>query len=421
MRRRKTWIAVTCMLSLALAGSLFGNHAFAADGNGIGEHIGHSAAETTSIEEEFTDEEFTNAGNVATLPVPNAEENSNTGRGKFIFADKKSAENEKVVCYLSTNPLYENLEKIQNGGVAFCINGGEIIDGIPVYTWLNQVDSEESYFFLDDSSEIKDGDNIYISLGNEDETFLKEFFKEDEIFTFNDIENKDVVTSDEVSLILSEDDKLKIDTSVAPGSNVLTLTMEEFDSLKNDPSNYGIGKCKDGTISFVKKIYSAQRTIHDQYVIKKIGKDFQFCGRMDIYALQKDVFGFDENLNFEDIIQVAKESGEDDDFGLVLDTAEQPLLVYRGGELEASTENTTQTSITEEQSSDTVTETVLEANQEEASSAITSQTDSEEEQETVSNESKKYKWISIGLLCAFVLIGAGWILVPPLLKKNKKK
>ena len=90
MRRRKTWIAVTCMLSLTLAGSLFGNHAFAADGNGIGEHIGHAAAETTtSIEEELT-EGFTNAGNVATLPVPNAEENSNTGREKFIFADKKS-------------------------------------------------------------------------------------------------------------------------------------------------------------------------------------------------------------------------------------------------------------------------------------------------------------------------------------------
>lgn len=96
-------------------------------------------------------------------------------------------------------------------------------------------------------------------------------------------------------------------------------------------------------------------------------------------------------------------------------------MVYRGGELKASTETTTQTSITVEQSSDTVTETVLEANQEEASSAITSQTASEEEQETVSNESKKYKWISIGLLCAFVLIGAGWILVPPMLKKNKKK
>lgn len=421
MRRRKTWIAVTCMLSLALAGSLFGNHAFATDRSGIGEHIGHSAAETTSIEEESTDEEFTNAGNVATLPVSDAEENSNTGRGKFIFADKKSAENEKVVCYLSTNPLYENLEKMQNGGVAFCINGGEIIDGIPVYTWLNQVDSEESYFFLDDSSEIKDGDNIYISLGDEDETFSKEAFKENEIFTFNDIENKDAVTSDEVPLILSEDSKLKIDTSAAPGSNVLTLTMEEFDSLKNDSSNYGIGKCKDGTISFVKKIYSAQKTIHDQYVIKKIGKDFQFCGGMDIYALQKDVFGSDENLNFEDIIQVAKESGEDDDFGLVLDTAEQPLLVYRGGELEASTENMTQTSITGEQSSDTITETALEANQEEASGAITSQTASEEEQETFSDESKKYKWISIGLLGAFVLIGAGWILVPPLLKKNKKK
>ena len=96
-------------------------------------------------------------------------------------------------------------------------------------------------------------------------------------------------------------------------------------------------------------------------------------------------------------------------------------MVYRGGELKASTETTTQTSITVEQSSDTVTETVLEATQEEASSAITSQTASEEEQETVSNESKKYKWISIGLLCAFVLIGAGWILVPPMLKKNKKK
>ena len=84
MRRRKTWIAVTCMLSLTLAGSLFENHAFAADGNGIGEHIGHAAAETTtSIEEELT-EGFTNAGNVATLPVPNAEENSNISGFQMI-------------------------------------------------------------------------------------------------------------------------------------------------------------------------------------------------------------------------------------------------------------------------------------------------------------------------------------------------
>ena len=407
MRRRKTWIAVTCMLSLTLAGSLFGNHAFAADGNGIGEHIGHAATETTtSIEEEPT-EGFTNAGNVATLPVPEAEENSNTGRKEFIFVDKKSTENEEKVCYLSTKHMMEDLKDIwENNKVIFYQNyGTPAIDnsGTPFYEPM--IDDTNSFFLMDDS-EIHEGDSVYISVDNENVSF----FKEEDVVLLGNVEGINDVPDGEISLTLSRDGK-SVEIDATNSSNV------KIDKNKAYDSNYGIANY-EGTNLLVKKVNgNCTKTQRGQYIVEEQGDDnFVFCNQ-DIIALKKDIFGTEKQEDYKAAYDFACNNIEElNDFAL-FQTNGKLLLAYNIGELEALTENTTQTSITEEQSSDTVTETVLEANQD----AITSQTASEEEQETVSDESKKYKWISIGLLSAFVLIGAGWILVPPILKKNKKK
>ena len=410
MRRRKTWIAVTCMLSLTLAGSLFGNHAFAADGNGIGEHIGHAATETTtSIEEEPT-EVFTNAGNVATLPVPDAEESSNTERKKFIFADKKSTENEEKVCYLSTAHMMEDLKDIwENNKVIFYQNYGKpAIDnsGIPFYEPM--IGNTNSFFLMDDS-EIHEGDSVYISVDNENVSF----FKEEDVVQLGNVEGINDVPDGEISLTLSRDGK-SVEVDATNSSNV------KIDKNKAYDSNYGLAN-REGTNLLVKRVNgNCTKTQRGQCIVEEQGDDnFVFCNQ-DIIALKKDIFGTEKQEDYKAAYDFACNNIEETNDFALFQTNGKLLLAYNG-ELEASTENTTQTSITVKQSSDTVTETVLEANQEEASSAITSQTASEEKQETVSNESKKYKWISIGLLCAFVLIGAGWILVPPILKKNKKK
>lgn len=398
MRKRKIWTAVTCILSFALVGNLSGNVAFA-----IRENWNSRFSEDSSYVENYS--------------IVESDE-STTEREKFVDANGKVVENEDVICYLSTHPIAENLKKIWEGNVAFCQNNGENSDDIPIYDWVNDADS---FFLLDDTFEIQDGENIYVSVNDENVAF----FKEEDVLNFNAVQNQQDVLTDglsTVSLILSEDGTgIKIDTSA---SSEFKLTIDEFNLFKNNIENYGIGKNENGTISFVKKIYSANKTMHGQYIIDI--SNSSFCGGKDIYALQKEIFGTKKEANYNVMYEFALQSSENDDFGLV-QRDDDFFLVYRGEKTEKSSNEDSVTSTNAEKQSSIETEVI----EEQSSDAVSDQAISEEnqeideEQEVVPDESESedermYKVISLILLGAFILIGGLWISWPWLEKiKNK--